>query len=86
MTIVRGSFCSMVMHRWTSPLEDSLIRGEKMYGRGVGVVVARVVNDSSIQCLGPDDGGGGRLTAPVFIHHYFPSISRQSRVFVNEAA
>ena len=60
--------------------------GEKIYGRGVGVVVARVVNDPNIQCLNPDDEGGGKLTAPVSIHHYFPSISRQSRVFVNEAA
>ena len=63
-------------------------KGE-IYGNKVGVVVAKVVNDSNIQYLSLDDDveeGGGKLTAPVSIHHYFPSISRQSRVFVNEAA
>ena len=74
MTIVGSSFYGMMMHRWALLLEGSLRGKEKMYGRGVGVVVARVVNDSNIQYLNPDDDieeGGGKLTAPVSIHHYF---------------
>ena len=48
-------------------------KGE-IYGNKVGVAVAKVVNDSNIQYLSPDDDveeGGGKLTAPVSIHHYF---------------
>ena len=63
MTIVGSSSYGMMMHRWALLLEDSLRGKEKMYGRGVGVVVARVVNDSNIQYLNPDDDieeGGGK--------------------------
>ena len=52
MTIVGSSFYGMMMHRWALLLEDSLRGKEKMYGRGVGVVVARVVNDFNIQYRG----------------------------------
>ena len=74
MTIVKSSFYSMMMHKWTLLLEDSHRKKEKIYGKKVGVVVAKVVNDSNIQYLNPDDDveeGGGKLTAPVSIHHYF---------------
>ena len=89
MIIVKSSFYSMMMHQWTLLLEDSLRKKERYMGTKLELFRQRLsmtpIFSTSIQMMMKRKVVESLLLLSLFIIIVFPSISRQSYVFVNEA-